>query len=318
VRGEPPRPCAAPAGCRAAQLPTIKEAEIVSACSTGSAGKYGTEVTNIKDTERVNTEYYETLYARRVPLLDRVMPYVSYDQCSKARRNIRAIEKYAEICHSKVIDVFDFGCGRGSFLLMFPCRPLRAYGLDISPSATKNLEARDWGRDRSFNVVSLEEFDNQKLLEHFDVCCISHVLEHVPDEIAVLDTLARSLRPGGTLVINVPINEIFDDPRHVRSYNIAPLTKAVEAVGLGIVKCVESDRLSPFIHWHEINGTGGVFGKLFFKGIRGFLGAMPLSVHEWLERWIAPVHQCTQLVLVAKRAVASADFHSSSLDETSR
>ncbi len=144
---------------------------------------------NIEDTERVNTAYYETLYAHRIPLLDRVLPYVSYDQCSKGKRNIRAIEQHADIRRSNCIDVFDFGCGRGSFLLLFPHRPLKAYGLDISPSATKNLASRDWGRDRSFHVVSLKEFDDQKLMECFDVCCISHVLEHVPDDVSVLETL---------------------------------------------------------------------------------------------------------------------------------
>ncbi len=268
---------------------------------------------NIEDTERVNTAYYETLYAHKIPLLDRVLPYVSYDQCSKGKRNIRAIEHYADIRRSSGIDVFDFGCGRGSFLLLFPCRPLKAYGLDISPSATQNLASRDWGQDRSFNVVPLEEFENQKLFKCFDVCCISHVLEHVPDDLRILQTLANSLRPGGTMVVNVPIHEVIDDPRHVRAYNFLSLTKVVEEVGLTIVKSFESDRLSPFLQWHELHESCGVFGKFLFKAIRGFMGAMPLSVHEWLERWIAPHHTCSQLIMVAMKKAAVTEVSSSTV-----
>ncbi len=75
-------------------------------------------------------------------MLDLILPYISYDQCSRNKRNVRAIEQYADIGRSRRIDVFDLGCGRGSFLLLFPRRPLNAFGLDISPGATKNL-----GRD---------------------------------------------------------------------------------------------------------------------------------------------------------------------------
>lgn len=41
--------------------------------------------------------------------------------------------------------------------------------------------------------------------EHLDVVMTSHVLEHVPDTDAALDEVKRVLRPGGSLVLLVPV-----------------------------------------------------------------------------------------------------------------
>jgi SAM-dependent methyltransferase len=39
---------------------------------------------------------------------------------------------------------------------------------------------------------------------HFDAVLLLDVLEHIPDEPAVLDEIARVLRPGGQLILSVP------------------------------------------------------------------------------------------------------------------
>jgi SAM-dependent methyltransferase len=51
--------------------------------------------------------------------------------------------------------------------------------------------------------------------ESFDMVICAHVLEHVPDDRKAIAELFRSLRPGGTAILQVPpsdLEETFEDP----------------------------------------------------------------------------------------------------------
>ena len=58
--------------------------------------------------------------------------------------------------------------------------------------------------------------------ESFDIVLCSHVLEHVPDDRAAIHELARIVKPGGTVVVVVPIRgektEEFKDPSPIPAY----------------------------------------------------------------------------------------------------
>lgn len=66
---------------------------------------------------------------------------------------------------------------------------------------------------------AMEHFDIQDIPhsdERFDTVVCSHVLEHVPDDRAAMRELWRVLRPGGTVVVLVPVDvgreQTFEDP----------------------------------------------------------------------------------------------------------
>ena len=91
--------------------------------------------------------------------------------------------------------VLDFGCG-GGFLL----RNLKAkekFGVEINPVA------RDYGRSMGLDIRSdLSELDN----EMFDVIISNHCLEHVTCPHEVIKKLYQKLKPGGRIIIVVPVD----------------------------------------------------------------------------------------------------------------
>jgi SAM-dependent methyltransferase len=74
----------------------------------------------------------------------------------------------------------------------------------------------------------------------FDVITVLDVLEHVPDDFALLSELTDALRPGGHLLISVPAwPALFSSHdvalRHERRYAPAHLSRLLEQVQLTIV-----------------------------------------------------------------------------------
>lgn len=81
--------------------------------------------------------------------------------------------------------------------------------------------------------------------DSFDCIIASEILEHVPDDLAVMDELLRVLAPGGRLAATVPaalpericwkLNEAYYAPisvgGHVRIYSKTDLRMRLEAVG---------------------------------------------------------------------------------------
>lgn len=109
--------------------------------------------------------------------------------------------------------LLDFGFGDGSFLIQIrrkiPCAKL--YGFEIDNKKVQFLK-QQLPDAEIFN--SLDK-DNRLPLkdESIDIVCLLDVLEHVPDESAVLSEIYRVLKPGGRLLLSVPhkgLTEIFD------------------------------------------------------------------------------------------------------------
>jgi SAM-dependent methyltransferase len=78
----------------------------------------------------------------------------------------------------------------------------------------------------------------------FDRVVASEVLEHIPDDLAAIDELARVLRPGGTLAVTVPswlpervcwaLSDAYhaNEGGHVRIYSRDELVSRLTAAGL--------------------------------------------------------------------------------------
>lgn len=92
--------------------------------------------------------------------------------------------------------IVDFGCGVGSFL-----NELKAHRPDAD---LVGYDPGQFGTDESFTRVS---HIDAVYAASVDVLCAFEVLEHLSDEQVVwfIDQTRRVLKPGGTIVVSVPI-----------------------------------------------------------------------------------------------------------------
>jgi SAM-dependent methyltransferase len=112
-----------------------------------------------------------------------------------ARRRVRALERATGLRRGSLLDL---GSGTGEVLLAARDRGWRAQG--VEPEHTAAQMARDRGLD--VIVARLQEAGLPE--RSFDVICAFHVLEHQPDSRKFLETMARWVRPGGFVAIEVP------------------------------------------------------------------------------------------------------------------
>jgi SAM-dependent methyltransferase len=105
--------------------------------------------------------------------------------------------------------VLEFGCGTAGMLPFLAKAAGSVTGLEVNPAAAER--ARRFGQ---VVVGSIEELGDA---ERFDVIVSNHVLEHVRDVCGTLERLRRVLRPGGLLVVKLPIDDIRS--RHQRRWS---------------------------------------------------------------------------------------------------
>jgi SAM-dependent methyltransferase len=90
--------------------------------------------------------------------------------------------------------ICDFGCGTGGFLRLAQGEAARAVGVELQEDARAALAAE--------GIATGERIAD--LSGPFDTIFLFHVLEHLPDPLAVLAGIRAHLAPGGHLVIEVP------------------------------------------------------------------------------------------------------------------
>jgi SAM-dependent methyltransferase len=103
--------------------------------------------------------------------------------------------------------VLDYGCGDGTFLRFLQASdvpPALAVGAEIDPRVVIDCQRRfaAFPGVRFVDVAALERADEAG---SYDAIFCMEVLEHVTDALPLLADFERLLRPGGTLVISVPI-----------------------------------------------------------------------------------------------------------------
>lgn len=101
--------------------------------------------------------------------------------------------------------LLDLGSGAGYFANSTRKQEAATFCLDIS---LRNLFSI---KEREDSDVSLINAEAEKLPfndESFDKVLCSEVLEHIKEDTATLKEISRILKPGGTLVMSVPCNEL--------------------------------------------------------------------------------------------------------------
>ena len=128
--------------------------------------------------------------------------------------------------------VLDIGCGVGATLTAFH-PDYRALGIDPSADAIEMGLQRHPGVDLRVGGPA----EAQALAAAAEVVLLNDVIEHVPDDRALLAPLVERMRPGTLLVVTVPADMRLWSPHdvalgHYRRYDPAMLGRAMAGLPL--------------------------------------------------------------------------------------
>jgi len=253
----------------------------------------------MSDSLKVNRLFYDRLYGYRHEFLFLAHGRISFDQQAKSRLNYRILGPLIRrlVREHRRIRILDYGCGWGTFLLSLPRKRVEAYGYDISEQALRNLKRAMRLRGRRLETVVI---DDQGTIQPngFDIILCSHVLEHVSSDTQLIGSMVRALRPGGYLLINVPINELWEDPKHVHRYDARTLGDRIMDSGLRVAGCWEGDRWSSFLIKHRLSKKAGPLRRLGLRLVRAVLALPPMRFLRWTEQKFLMSYKPQQLLIL--------------------
>lgn len=145
--------------------------------------------------------------------------------------------------------LLDVGCGNGGFLHRMHNLGWSGTGIDFDAKAIENAK-KMYGDGLTFRATDLSgaRFPESS----FDAITMSHVIEHVPDPVALLIEVRRILKVGGRLVITTPNIQSFghekfqdcwfglDAPRHLQVFSLAALQNCARKAGFDAIKASTS------------------------------------------------------------------------------
>lgn len=162
--------------------------------------------------------------------------------------------------------LLDVGCGSGTLLHRMHNLSWSATGVDFDATAVENAKAR-YGSEAT--IVHSDLFSARFPDFFFDAVTVSHVIEHVPDPVALLGEARRILKRGGRLVITTPNLESYghgkfrdcwwglDAPRHLQVFTLPALQECARKAGFQVNLAI----------------TSAANADAFFGGSFGFLEA---------------------------------------------
>jgi len=133
------------------------------------------------------------------------------------------------------LSVLDVGCGVGGFL-----GPLAQFGRVTGFELDE--PSIDWCREHGFPRTAVAISDRLPVAPASqDLLCLWDVIEHTPDDRAVLAEMLRCLKPGGHLAISVPAYQFLyaNNDRvahHFRRYTRGDLVRKLRAAGFEVRK----------------------------------------------------------------------------------
>jgi SAM-dependent methyltransferase len=191
-----------------------------------------------------NRNYYETAYNLQGGLATYFRKRLSFDQGYKSSINWNLLSGWISAGH-KIDSVLEIGFGFGLTLAKFP-KTVILFGTDISWNAVRLFHQLCINERRKNLFCVNDTLGALPLCSQFDVIICSHVLEHVIDDVALLHEFRRLLAPTGVLLLNVPINELDPDPKHVRRYDAEMLKQKLFTAKFRVVQQLTADRWSSF------------------------------------------------------------------------
>ncbi|MGZ5053599.1 MAG: methyltransferase domain-containing protein [Methylobacter sp.] len=243
-----------------------------------------------------NVSFYENAYSGKFFLKTLLKQLLSYDQLSKTFRNLRLMRKVEG--YSNKLSVLDYGFGHGTLLLRLPRRH-QIFGCELSQEAISNVNALCSLWLRKVSLFSPEELVARSSTLSFDLVCCSHVIEHVDDERELLSLFRNVIQKNGHLLLNVPINEVWLDPKHIRKYTAGSTRLLLESAGFEVEELLEADRWTAWILTHEY--VAATKPPRLFKLVRLFFALLPIPILDALEILLPNKYQCQQLIVLARK-----------------
>lgn len=189
----------------------------------------------IENYQRISSDHIEAMKA------DGINPFIREDVWVEMEQSTRKLINEFIEPGMKVLDV---GVGLGR--LWEGYKGVQLYGIDISFPYLRI--AREKGVNIAFSLVE----DMPYLDNTFDIVTACDVLEHVIDLHACILQMIRVLKPGGKLIIRVPLNESLEgylhenmpyEYVHLRKFDLASLRILFERVyKLKIVRSAEASK----------------------------------------------------------------------------
>ncbi|RSY83196.1 class I SAM-dependent methyltransferase [Sphingomonas koreensis] len=163
---------------------------------------------------------------------DRMAEHDSTHWWYVARRDILADFIGREVNPPKGARILEIGCGTGHNLPM-----LGAFGevdaIEIDPAA-REIASKRLGKE--VGSAPLPELSGVAEGQ-YDMIAVLDVVEHIEDDVAALEAMAKRLKPGGSILITVPAHQWMWSAHdvvnhHKRRYSKATLIAALERAGL--------------------------------------------------------------------------------------
>lgn len=189
--------------------------------------------------------------------------------------------------------LLDVGCGKGFFVRAAKDGGLQAEGIDLSHS----------GVEYAVNTLGvkatagrLEDMNQQEWHEAFDIVTFWATIEHLTDPLAVLKAIGAKLKPGGTLLCDTGLGNVFwekflpghsqwyDAPQHMFVFSEKGLVSLLEKAGFRVVRVDSNFERSPmrrYVRWVRHAGLC-LLGATF---ISPFLGRTGLRKMRQESKW---------------------------------
>jgi SAM-dependent methyltransferase len=104
--------------------------------------------------------------------------------------------------------LLDVGCGTGAFSIGASLRGYRALGLswdERNQLVAKERAVLCKASSAQFDVLDIRELDRRAdLLDNFDIVICLETIEHVMEDLKLMRSMARCMKPGGRLLLTTP------------------------------------------------------------------------------------------------------------------
>jgi 2-polyprenyl-3-methyl-5-hydroxy-6-metoxy-1,4-benzoquinol methylase len=154
--------------------------------------------------------------------------------------------------------ILDFGCGTGFLINNLIEKPVKIYGVDLSPASVGTVNEK-FKNKKNFQGAWLSDtmIANKEYIQFFDVVFLIEVVEHLNDEELknVVNIVKKLLKPNGKLMITTPNKEdlaaslvycpesdkVFHRWQHVRSWSMETLESYLTPFGFAAEKIFTID-----------------------------------------------------------------------------